>query len=99
MPPPAVGAAPAAGDPVVAGDALKVAVTVDPGAGERPTAPAGDIPGARAGDMPTAGGGIGAPGCAGMAGLGWPAGGGGFPGAVGTFAFGGGGGGGGACRC
>src|SRR5437016_11440624 len=87
----------AAGDPVVAGDS--VAVTVDPGAGERPAA--GDIPGARAGDMPAAGGGIGAPGCPGTAGLGWPgpAGGGGFPGAVGTFAFGGGGGGGGACRC
>src|SRR5438132_8840627 len=49
--PPPEGAAPAAaGDPVAAGDS--VAVTVDPGAGERPGAPAGDIPGAKAGDMP-----------------------------------------------
>lgn len=49
-----------AGEAVVAGDALSVAETVVPGAGEAPTGPTGDVPGASAGDVPAAGGGIGA---------------------------------------
>lgn len=36
------------------GDAVKVAATVDPGAGDIPGAIAGDIPGAVAGDIPGA---------------------------------------------
>src|SRR5207244_6415330 len=46
-----------AGEAVAAGDAVSVAGTLSPGAGEAPAAPAGDVPGASAGDMPTAGGG------------------------------------------
>jgi len=62
------GAGDAAGEAVVAGDALSVAVTVVPGAGEAPTGP-GDVPGASAGDRPAAGGGIGAAGFSGAPGL------------------------------
>ena len=54
------GAGDAAGEAVVAGDALSVAETVVPGAGEAPAGPTGDVPGASAGDVPAAGGGIGA---------------------------------------
>src|SRR5437867_11254734 len=50
----------AAGEAVAAGDAVRVAGTLSPGAGEAPSSPAGDVPGASAGDMPAAGGGIGA---------------------------------------
>src|SRR5437588_957958 len=45
-----------AGDAVVAGDAVNVAGTLSPGAGEPPTGPAGEVPVAGAGDMPAAGG-------------------------------------------
>ena len=58
-----------AGEAVVAGDALSVALTVAPGAGEGPTGPTGDVPGASAGDMPAAGGGIGAAGFGGAPGI------------------------------
>ena len=56
-----------AGEAVVGGDAVSVAGTLSPGAGEAPAAPAGDVPGASAGDMPTAGGGIDAAGFGGAA--------------------------------
>ena len=53
--PPSEGAAGAAlGLAAAAGDAVTVAVTLSPGAGEAPTAPAGDISGERAGDIPGA---------------------------------------------
>src|SRR6266567_1975581 len=55
------GAGDAAGEAVVAGDALSVAETVVPGAGEAPTGPTGDVPGA--------GGGIGAAGFGGAPGI------------------------------
>src|SRR5712691_8893147 len=55
------GAGDAAGEAVVAGDALSVAETVVPGAGEAPTGPNGDVP--------AAGGGIGAAGFGGAPGI------------------------------
>jgi len=61
------GAGDAAGEAVVAGDALRVAETVVPGAGGAPAGPTGDVPGASAGDVPAAGGGIGAAGFGGAA--------------------------------
>src|SRR5467141_1824113 len=47
----------AAGEAVAAGDAVSVAATLSPGAGEPLTDPAGEIPAAGASDMPAAGGG------------------------------------------
>src|SRR5437870_1452529 len=53
------GAGDAAGEAVVAGDALRVAETVVPGAGGAPAGPAGEVQGASDGDVTAAGGGIG----------------------------------------
>src|SRR6266576_591898 len=53
---PAAFASPA-GDAVVAGDAVSVAGTLSPGAGEAPSGPPGEVPAAGASDIPAAGGG------------------------------------------
>src|ERR1700726_3696090 len=52
--PPPVAFVSAAGDADVAGDAVSVAGTLSPGAGEAPAGPAGEVPAAGAGGRPAA---------------------------------------------